>query len=120
MWVQIAASLRHHATVTVNDETIERERRQLQLMLDRLQRFQAGDLYISHVITDLEALLYELELVDESWRGEFIEAWSDLEIPYAVALDRQTEIPTARDATVGAAVGRLLDLVRGRLDELKA
>lgn len=95
MWVHMAASLRHHATVTVNDEIIERERRQLQLMLDRLRRFQAGDLSVSHAITDLEALLYQLELVDESWRREFTEAWSDLEIPYAVALDRQTEILTA-------------------------
>lgn len=87
-------------------------------MLDRLDRFKAGNLGIGPVINDLEALLSELQLADGSWREEFIEAWSDLEIPYAVALDRLEPIPTAEDETVGAGVNALHDLVRTRLDAL--
>jgi hypothetical protein len=104
--------------LTENVEVVERERRQLRLMQDRLDRFQAGDLSIGPVINDLEALLYQLELAAEPWRDDFIEAWSDLEIPYAVALDRQTPIPTAVDTTVSEGVERLLALVRSRLEEL--
>ena len=111
---------RHYSIVGVEPETIEREKRQLKLMQDRLQQFQTGDMSISHVIADLEALLAQLELVDETWRGEFIESWADLEIPYAVALDRQTELPTVRDSGVRAAADRLLDLVNAKLEELSA
>lgn len=89
-------------------------------MLDRLDRFKAGDVGIGPVINDLEGLLSELELADEPWRQEFIEAWSDLEIPYAVALDRLEPIPTAKDETVGAGVDALHDLFRARLEALNA
>lgn len=97
-----------------------RERRQLHLMLDRLDRFKLGDLGIGPVINDLEALLGELQLAGDAWRQEFIESWSDLEIPYAVALDRLEPIPTAKDETVIAGVDALENLVRARLDALSA
>lgn len=96
-------------------EQADPERRQLLLMLDRLDRFRGGELSIGPVINDLEALLYELELVDEPWRDEFVEGWSLLEIPYAVALDRLTPIPDATDATVAEGVAVLDALVRDRL-----
>ena len=100
----------------MGDEANERERRQLDLMLDRLERFRSGDLAIPSVIHDLEALLGQLELVDAAWRDEFVDAWADLEIAYAVALDRHLEIPTAADATVSDAVSTLIGLVRQQLD----
>ncbi len=102
------------------DERVERELRQLRLMLDRLDRFSRGELGIGPVINDLETLLYQLELVDQEWRGDFVEGWSDLEIPYAVALDRMEPIPTARDTTVAEGVEVLYRLVRDRLTELGA
>ena len=74
----------------------DREVRQLDLMLDRLNRFRSGSMIIGPVISDLEALRYELHSVDEDWRERFRDAWSDLEIPYAVALD-QAPIPTIAD-----------------------
>lgn len=99
----------------VADDTTERERRQLTLMLDRLDRFAAGELSIGPVINDLEALQNELELVDDDWREQFVEGWSDLEIPYAVALDRMESIPTASDVTVAEGVALLRTLVRRAL-----
>ncbi len=98
----------------------ERERRQLDLMGDRLARFRRGGLSIGPVINDLEALLHELESVDEAWIGRFVDAWSDLEIPYAVALDRLDPIPTIDDSTVADGVGELERLVgeaRAALDQ---
>jgi hypothetical protein len=41
-----------------------------------------------------------------------------LEIPYAVALDRQAPLPTASDSTVAEGVERLDLLVRSRLAAL--
>jgi hypothetical protein len=105
----------HSACVLDDNEIRQRERRQLALMIDRLDRFRSGELSIGPVITDLEALLEELQLVDDAWRDDFREAWADLEIPYAVALDRQTPIPTATDATVGEGIASLDRLVHERL-----
>ena len=101
-----------------DDEGVEREERQLSLMLDRVERFRQGALGIGSVINDLEALLNELELVSDDWRGEFIDAWGELEIPYAVALDRMQELPTAQDATVSAGLDAIDRLIRGRLPVL--
>lgn len=93
----------------------DRERRQLELMLDRIARFRSGRLSIGPTTNDLEALLNELELADDRWIDEFTEAWSDLEIPYAVALDRMSPLPTIEDVTVRAGVDRLEVLVRSHL-----
>lgn len=57
-------------------------------MSDRLARFRAGELGIAPLINDLEALRYELQSADDEWIDRFIDACGELEIPYAVALDR--------------------------------
>ena len=89
-------------------------------MSDRLARFRAGELGIGPVINDLEALRSELHSVDDRWTDRFTEAWSDLEIPYAVALDRLEPIPTIADGVVAEGVSELEQLVaeaRAALDE---
>ena len=106
--------------MTADNEVRERERRQLDLMLDRLEGFRSGELEIRGVIDDLSALHYQLELVSGTWRDEFRDAWAELEIAYAVALDRRRKIPTAAsDVTVGDAVTTLIALVRQHLDALE-
>ena len=59
----------------------KRERRQLDLMSERLTRFRAGELGIGHVINDLEALQCELHSVADRWVDQFVGALGDLEIP---------------------------------------
>jgi hypothetical protein len=104
--------------VNDDDEAVDRERRQLLLMLDRLRRFEAGSLFIAKMISDLEGLLEALEITPDPWRDEFREQWGELEIPYAVSLDRLEPIPDATDPQIRTAVERMLDLVQGRLLEL--
>jgi hypothetical protein len=87
-------------------------------MLDRLARFRSGELGIGQVIGDLEALLCELNSVDDAWVTRFREAWSDLEIPYAVALDRLDPIPTIADPTVAEGVDAIERLVADALTSL--
>lgn len=101
-------------------EVVERELRQLTLMLDRLNCFRAGDLALGPIVNDLEALLNELGLAEDDWREQFVEAWSALEIAYAVALDRLQEIPTIRDPDVADGVKELDGLVRDLIRTLEA
>jgi len=100
------------------DDDSARERRQLELMLDRLARFRSGELVIGSVINDLEALHYELHMVGDAWISSFREAWSDLEIPYAVALDRLEPIPTIADPTVAEGVDEMERLVTEAISAL--
>ena len=116
-WAHAARS-GQSGSVSADEEAIERERRQLRLMLDRLHRFRSGELSIGPVINDLEALLNELQLANEAWRQEFTDAWSALEIPYAVALDRLEPIPTIADATVAEGVDQMDNLARSQLEAL--
>jgi hypothetical protein len=99
----------------ISREQCKQEARQLSRMRKRLWEFQAGEVYIATLISDLEGLLTSLELASEEWIDTFRELWSDLEIPYAVALDRREPIPDNSDPTVKGGVDALLALVEDRL-----
>lgn len=103
---------------TGSPKVVDRERRQLELMMDRIVRFQSGDLGIGSTINDLMALSDQLQLADASWRDRFVDAWSDLEIPYAVALDKLTSLPDASDWTVRDGLFELEQLVVEGLNAL--
>ena len=97
-------------------EHVERERRQLVLMLQRIEVFRQNYLSLGRLIADLEGLLAARQRVSEKWIDDFRSAWGDLDIPYAVALDRLAPIPDAHDPVDGLLErGRL---VRPALDEL--
>lgn len=101
----------NHGDVREHPEVVDRERRQLDLMAERIIRFRRGELGIGKVINDLVALLSELQLMDEAWRDRFVVAWSGLEIPYAVALDQLTPLPDASDWSVREGLDALDRLV---------
>jgi hypothetical protein len=99
-------------------EHIERERRQLVLMQERIAKFRAGDVSLGTLISDLEGLLEARERASDSWIDDFRSAWGDLEIPYAVALDRLTPIPDAHDPIVADGLFDLDALIVSALAEL--
>lgn len=111
-------TLQADRVATGSPEVVNRERRQLELMMDRIVRFQSGDLGIGSTIDDLMALSDELQLADASWRDRFVDAWSDLEIRYAVALDKLTSLPDASDRTVRDGLFELEQLVVEGLNAL--
>jgi hypothetical protein len=78
----------------------ERERRQLSLMQQRIASFRSGELFIARLIADLKGLLEARECASEEWIDDFRSASGDLEISYAVALDRLTPIPDAHDPCI--------------------
>lgn len=61
--------------------------RQLNLMIDKINRYETGLIDLSALIQDLEDLLNVLENFDEAWGREFRSNWLDLEVIYACALD---------------------------------
>lgn len=99
-------------------EEIERDRRQLELMTERIELFRSGSLPLAALISDLEGLLEARTLASAEWIDNFREAWADLEIPYAVALDRLTPIPDARDTTVADGLSALDRLIKDANDDL--
>lgn len=105
----------------MSDETevIERERRQLVLMRECIARFQSGGVSFGRLISDLEGLLEARERASEQWIDDFRSAWGDLEIPYAVALDRLTAIPDAHDPVVGDGFFDLDALIVSALAQLE-
>lgn len=99
-------------------EAIERERRQLVLMQERIDGFRSGDVSLWGLIGDLEGLLGARALATEQWVDDFRSAWGDLEISYAVALDRLTPIPDAHDPGVADGLFDLDALIVSALTEL--
>ena len=90
-------------------EHVERERRQLVLMLQRIEVFRQNYLSLGRLIADLEGLLAARQRVSEKWIDDFRSAWGDLDIPYAVlliALRRflTRTIPSSRTAFLNGTV----------------
>lgn len=102
---------RQTSTVS-DDEPMDYELRQLRLMAERLTQFREGAIPIARAISDLEGLLWALDgRVPQEWFDAFLEQWGELEIAYAVALDRLTPIPDATDANLGTATEEMMRLV---------
>lgn len=104
--------------VNASPEVVERERRQLDLMMERIASYRHGEIGIARAIGDLEALLGQLQLIDETWRDRFVGAWSALEIAYAVALDGLLALPDASDEAIGQGLDTLEELVKTALAAL--
>jgi hypothetical protein len=66
----------------------DRDHRQYELMATALDQFQAGKVALPTLIGTLKSLLNSLENADQMWREDFVSEWGQLEIIYAVALDR--------------------------------
>ena len=110
--------MRQSAQVSAEAQEIEREHRQLALMGERMEQFRRAVLPLSKLISDLEGLLEARTLASEQWVHDFRSACEDLEITYAVALDRLTAIPDAHDPTVADGLLDLDVLIRRAVQDL--
>lgn len=88
------------------------DRRQYNLMLEHLRRFEEGASDLSSLIGGLDSLLECLEAPNEEWKQRFRNKWGTLEQVYAVALDRgQTELSIEDEALVNQAVRNIRQLL---------
>lgn len=98
----------------------EYDQRQLKLILERLTWYSEGSISLPYLIDDLSGLLNVLEEVDEEWKMYFRRNWLDLEIVYAVALDRDKDKLDETDLRViNSAVVELKKMVISLLEESK-
>lgn len=65
----------------------EFDKRQLDIMIQKIHAFNEGYLHLSDLIYDLEALLNISTNQDQQWKDMFRSYWWDLEQVYAAALD---------------------------------
>lgn len=85
-------------------------------MLELLNAFDARDVGLHKIITDLEALLLLLQDTDKAWRNEFHKQWAMLEDVYADALDKGfKQLPPDSQKLVEDAAQRLRQLVQERI-----
>lgn len=70
----------------------EYDERQYNLMIERIHEFKEGKLYLISLIGDLGGLLDVLMLPTEEWKATFRSYWWDLEVMYAVAIDREESL----------------------------
>lgn len=76
-------------------------------MRQRVEDLRTGKRSLPVTIDNLSALVWELQESPEEWRQRYIEAWSDLEVPYAIALAEDQPIPTRDDPSVIQALAEL-------------
>ena len=90
---------------------IARDQRQLVQMRTLIADFRRGRNPIGPTIDNLSWLLSELTYAPDEWEERFIHHWGDLEIPYALALDAGTPLPTASDYEIAQALDSLDALI---------
>jgi len=72
-----------------------------------LRRFQEGDQTLHDLIVGLGAGLTHLQAVDESWKSEFTELWSELDYIHADCVERQSGLTTEEFHRIKGVVERL-------------
>lgn len=94
----------------------EFDKRQLNIMIQKIHAFNKGHLYLSDLIYDLEALVSILTDQDQHWKDLFIGYWWDLEQVYAVALDDNKSCLDSEDQKiVNDAIENLKKLIELKL-----
>ena len=99
------------------DSEQDYNRRQFRLMERLLEQYQAGEIKLSQLINDLEALNDALQNPTEEWLSEFEPAWGALEDVYAAMLaeGRSTLSEEVDRPLIEKSVSRLSSHIRSQL-----
>lgn len=94
------------------------QERQLRMMLWKLAEAEEGKLALSYLIPDLEGLFHAVDLADPDWQKGFWYSWGELEIGYALALDRGWKsLDETGEQIVLQAVADLRSLINAKLPQ---
>jgi hypothetical protein len=86
------------------------------MMMLKLGAFENGQLALDSLIQELEGLFNAVGLDDQEWRKKFWYSWGELEINYALALDRGWKsLDEVGEQIVAQAVADLKSLVGAKL-----
>ena len=106
---------------------VEHDERQYRLMLDHLEAYREKKIGINVLISALKGLLGALELRSDDWLERAINEWGNLEISYALELDRYEEDGRGLKEmhkrlfemeAVKTSISNIENLARGQLDAL--
>jgi hypothetical protein len=106
---------------------VEHDERQYRLMLNHLEAYREKKIGINVLISALKGLLSALELRSDDWLERAINEWGNLEITYAVELDRcEADGRSLTDMhkrlfemeAVKTSISNIENLARGQLDAL--
>lgn len=94
----------------------EFDKRQLDIMIQKIHAFNQEYLHLSDLIYDLEALLNVLSNEDQYWKDNFRSYWWDLEQVYAASLDDEKSSLDSKDQKIiNSAIENLKRLIEIKL-----
>lgn len=98
---------------------LDREARQLRLMLARLDHYDRGECSLGDLVADLEGLLHALERAPDAWREAFQQAWNDLEVSLAMATFHRSigQLPADDSVVLQRSIAEIRELVRRRIED---
>jgi hypothetical protein len=94
----------------------EFDKRQLNIMIQKIHSFNEGHLHLSDLIYDLEALLNILTNQDQPWKATFRGYWWNLEQVYAFALyEEKSRLDSEDQKIVNDTIEDLKSLIYTKL-----
>jgi hypothetical protein len=92
----------------------EFDKRQLNIMSQKIDAFKTGHLHLHDLIYDLEALLNILESKDQHWKEMFRGYWWDLEQVYSSVLDENKNLDLEDVNIINNAIENIIKLINSK------
>ncbi len=93
----------------------ESDKRQLDLMLQKIHIYDAGRLDLAELINDLQALLDALTSDELEWKNIFKTYWWDLEEVHSVAVCEERELDSDDQKIIREAVENFKKLIKSKI-----
>ncbi len=89
------------------------DKRQLNIMLDKINMFKNKQLEFNFLIEDLNALLNVLQTIDKDWKKKFKKNWNALEEVYSFILYEKRSSLNQEDIKITAtSIGEIEKLIK--------
>lgn len=97
------------------------DKRQLTLMIQKINDYRNGKIYLAWLISDIESLINILEDPNEDWKAGLRTSWLALEEVYALALDDEKKHLDQEDLIIiDEALHKLETLIGDKLKTMKS
>ncbi len=95
-------------------------RKQYQIIIDKLNMYENGTLDLSRLIGDLEVLLGHIKDEDNNWRTLFLRQWGRLEDIYSIALVENSPLSKVDEDNIAISINNIRKLVQDALNDYLA
>ncbi|CUI18074.1 hypothetical protein PNK_p0020 (plasmid) [Candidatus Protochlamydia naegleriophila] len=95
--------------------------KQLKLIIQKINDYRKGKIYLAWLISDIESLINILEDPNEDWKADLRTSWLDLEEVYAFALADEKEHLDQKDIRIiDEGLHKLETLIGDQLKTIKS